>query len=140
MNTKCRIAFEKAKELINRNKEHYGDKTPNIQPFDDGNIFVQYFDKWDTFIGNTKIRETNLIGDNEYISDVKYIFTESGYYEKNKKYQYDQTYIIVNGSIEFKFDDDSIKTINSNEIYHVPKEKSHSILCVRDTYVLVIVH
>ena len=141
MNIECKSAFNKAKELIKRNKLNYGHIEPNVQEFDDGNIFVQYFDKWSNFIGNTKIKETNLIGEeNTYISDVKLIFSESGYFESIKRYDYDQTYIIINGSIGLKFEDDSIVEIKSNDVFHVTKDKPHSILCLRDTYILVILH
>lgn len=139
MDSNCKVAFTKAKELIKRNKEKYGvEVMPEVQPFDDGNIFFQYFIKWDDFWDKTKLKTIEILGVDDYMKNVKFVFSEEGNDVDITIFDFDKTYIVVNGEIDFKLEDGTIQKVSSNETYKIPKEIAHGGLTVRDTYVIVI--
>lgn len=138
MENECKIAYSKAKELIQRNKENYGNIKPKIQSFDDGNILVQYFNDWENHWDKTKMKNFQLLDEIDSISNAKLIFSESNNEIQVQLFKKNMIYIVLNGEIDFKFEDGSIKKVSSYEVCSIPKGTPHGGLTVRDTYVLII--
>jgi len=136
MTEECKAAFSRAKELIFRNKKKFGNIIPEVQSFDYGNIHVQYFIDWEDFWEKTKIKRFNNL--NDKLKDIKLVFSEKDNDVDVQDFNCNKTYIILNGEIDFKFEDGTIKKVSSYESLDVPKGMSHGGLTVRDTYVVVI--
>lgn len=137
MNNECRVAFSKAKELIRRNKKKFGSNViPEVQSFDDGNIHVQYFVDWEEFWKKTKIRR--FINLNKSSKNIQLVYSEEGNDVDIQNFNCNKTYMVLNGEIEFKFDDGSIKRVSSYESLDIPKGILHGGLTLRDSYVVVI--
>lgn len=137
MNSTCKLAFDKAKELIRRNKVKYGKNVmPEVQPFDYGNIHVQYFVDWEEFWEKTKIRRFENLNDTD--EDVKLVFSEKDNDVEIQDFNCNKTYMVLNGEIDFKFEDGRIQKVSTYESFSIPKGMAHGGLTIRDTYVIVV--
>lgn len=140
MNKECKAAFDKANELINRNKIKFGeDIVPEVQSFDYGNIHVQYFIDWVDLLDESKVRKI-FNNNDEKIKDISLYFTKKDNNIRLFKFDHDETYIILNGEIVFNFDDNSTKRLSTYESYTISKGIKYNISTIRDTYVLIIKH
>jgi hypothetical protein len=106
MNTECKAAFSKAKELIQVRKESMGlDVKPDIQNLDSG-ILVQFFQNWGSsfydFGGDSEIefkqRDFEILN-NENIEGV-HMFFFSDHEPKILNLEYDSMYVNLDGSYD----------------------------------------
>lgn len=136
MSTSKDELFSKVCELIQKRKNELTEEKPIVHTYEDG-AYLHYFSSWEDYLANTKMKPIKRVG--QYPSNRKpmMVFAKKGTHIPLTKYACTKTYVVIRGRIDFLFEDNVIRELESFSTIIIEKEKIHGIMVREDTFVMV---